>query len=284
LARSLAASVELLVCDIESAREDTAVALCARKTPPSNTQLLDLLHRLAAPMYAQKIDVTLRIIYGSSLHDALLDFIHGSNADLVVKDTHHHSFARRTFLRNTDWHLAHGCPVPLLLTKRKVWGEPPVLMAAVQPNDAAKRAAALDRHILNCAASLAGNLHGHLHVVHSYIPTAIAAVVAAGKPGMTPESTDAVRVEDAFRCCQIERLANAYGVTCERLHVEMGAAEECLTRTVAKYHIDIMVMGTSSHGRLHRMIIGSTASTVLESLPCDILVVRALDTTQATSS
>lgn len=123
-----------------------------------------------------------------------------------------------------------------------------------------------------------------MHVVHTYIPTAIAAVVAAGKLSMTPESTDAVRVEDAFRFCQIERLANAYGVTSERLHVEMGAAEECLTRTVANYRIDIMIMGTSSHGRLHRMIIGSTASAVLESLPCDILIVRALDVTQVTPS
>jgi hypothetical protein len=34
-----------------------------------------------------------------------------------------------------------------------------------------------------------------------------------------------------------------------------------------------MVMGASSHGRWHRMLVGSTLSTVLESLPCDIIVI-----------
>jgi universal stress protein E len=281
LARCLNASVELLVCDIESARADDAVALHARKTHPSNTQLLDLLDGLAAPMRTQGIDVTLRIIYGNSLHDSLLDFLRGSNADLVVKDTHHHSFARRTFLRNTDWHLARGCPVPLLLTKEKDWGRPPVVMAAVNPNHANESAAALDRHILFCAASLAGRLNGDLHVIHTYIPTAFAAVVAGGKLSMSREYSEALDGENSFRYCQIEHLVRAYGVTRERLHVEMGTPGDCLTDTVMKYQTDVMVMGASSHGGWHRMVIGSTASTVLESLPCDILILRPTDPTQA---
>jgi nucleotide-binding universal stress UspA family protein len=37
----------------------------------------------------------------------------------------------------------------------------------------------------------------------------------------------------------------------------------------------------SSHGRWHRMVVGSTAATILESLPCDILIVRPSDEAQA---
>src|ERR1700733_8431774 len=144
LAHCLGAIVELLICDNETAHDDDVVTLLTHKTPASNTRLLDLLDSLAAPMRARKTEVTIRLIYGKSLHDSLLDYLKGSNADLVVKDTHHHSLTKRTFLRSTDWHLARGCPVPLLLTKKKAWGRPPVIMAAVDPNQANEKAAALD--------------------------------------------------------------------------------------------------------------------------------------------
>lgn len=274
VARSFDASVELLVCEIESASDRDAPALHARKPRRSNTQLLDLLDGLAAPLRARGLAVAVRLIYGDSLHDSLLDYIRGSNADIVVKDTHHHSFARRTFLKNTDWHLVHGSSVPVLLTKSKKWGQPPVVMAAVDPACADERSAALDRRILTCAASLAGHLTGDLQVIHTYIPAALAAAVAGGTLRTTPESMQGVQVENAFRYCQIEHLANTCGVRAERLHVEIGTPEDRLGDSVKKYHADVMVMGASSHGRWHRMIVGSTVSMVLESLPCDIIVIR----------
>lgn len=168
LAQCLDATVELLICDVESALDDDILSLRAHKTPASNTQLLDLLDILATPMRTRNTEVTVRLIYGKSLHDSLLDYLKASNADLVVKDTHHHSLAKRTLLRNTDWQLARGCPVPLLLTKRKSWGQPPVIMAAVDPNQANERAAALDRDILSGAASLAGRLSG-VSALHAYL-------------------------------------------------------------------------------------------------------------------
>ena len=279
LARSFDTSVELLVCDIESARDDHKFALHAHKTHPSNTQLLELLDGLAAPMRAQGLGVTVRVIYGETLHDSLLDYVRGSNADVVIKGTHHHAFARRTFLRNTDWHLANGCPVPLLLTQGRKWGEHPVVMAAV--DRARENAAALDRRILNCAALLAEHLTGDLHVIHMYIPAALAAAVASGTLGTTGESAEGLQVENTFRYCQMEHLATVYGVRSERLHVEMGTPDERLIDSVMKYRTDVMVMGASSHGSLHRMLVGSTMSTVLETLACDVLVVRPDDPTKS---
>jgi nucleotide-binding universal stress UspA family protein len=121
LARRLNASVELLICDIASALDDHPVTLHVHTAPPSNTHLLDLLQTLAAPLRAQGTEIELRIIYGKSLAASLVDYLSDSKADLVIKDTHHHSFARRTFLGNTDWHLSRACTVPLLLTKAKPW-------------------------------------------------------------------------------------------------------------------------------------------------------------------
>ncbi len=274
LARCLNASVELLICDIASALNDHPPLLHAPATPPSNTRLLELLEALAIPLRAQGTEVALRIIYGKSLPDSLLDYLPDSGADLVIKETHHHSFVRRTFLRNTDWHLTRACTVSLLLTKTKPWGQPPVIMAAVDPHHANPGVAALDREILSNAATLTGRLKGNLHVIHSYIPTAFAAVIGAGGHSTAPEYSDALRAENSFKYSQLEHLVRAYGVTEERLHVEMGTPGDCLWHLVAKCCADVVVIGASAHGRWHRMIVGSKTATILESLPCDILIVR----------
>jgi universal stress protein E len=275
LARSVNASVELLICDVASALGDGHMTLRRQTSAQSNTQLLDLLESLAVPLRAQGTETTLRIIYGKSLPDSLLDYLPGSGADLVVKDTHHHSFARRTVLRNTDWHLSRACPVPLLLTKAKAWGRPPMILAAIHPIHANPHAAALDREILSNAANLTGLLTGDLHVVHTYIPVAFAAVIAAGGRSTTPEYSDALQAENSYRYSQIEQWVGAYGVAREHLHVEIGTAEYCLPRLVARCRADVVVMGASSHGEWHRMIPGSTTASILESLTCDILAVRA---------
>jgi universal stress protein E len=285
LACCLNASVELLICDIASAREDHLVAPHSATAPPSNTQLLDLLETLAAPLRAQGTEVVLRIIYGKSLSDSLLNYLSDSKADLVIKDTHHHSFASRTSLANTDWHLTRTCKMPLLLTKARPWSPLPIIMAAVDPNRADPRLAALDREILSGAAILTAQLKGDLHVIHTFVPTAFGAVIAAGGRSTTPEYADALRAENSFRYSQLQQFVRAYGLTAEHLHVEMGTPKDCLPHLVANACADIVVVGASSHGRWHRMIVGSTTATILESLPCDILIIRPADSlsnTQAT--
>jgi universal stress protein E len=91
---------------------------------------------------------------------------------------------------------------------------------------------------------------------------------------MTPDLAGIPECETSFRLGQLQSLARAYGVPISRLHVEMGTPEHRLVDLVSEYEVAIMVIGASSHGRWHRMIVGSTASSILESLPCDILVVR----------
>lgn len=282
LARRFGASVELLICDVAWALEDDPATLHPHTAPP-NTRLSELLEALAIPLRAQATKVALRIIHGKSLPDSLLDHLSRSAADLVIKDTHHHSLVRRTVLRNTDWHLTRACPVPLLLTKAKPWGQPPVILAAIDPDPENPHATSLNREILSDAAELTGRLMGDLHVIHTYIPTAFAAVVAAGGRGTTPEYSESLRAENSFKYWQVAALVQAYGVVPEHLHVEMGTTEDCLADLVAKCRADVVVIGASSHGKWHRMIVGSTMATIMESLPCDVLIARPAHDAQAVS-
>jgi hypothetical protein len=201
--------VELLICEIASALDDQAPPT-TRRPHPDNTELLDMLDELAGSLRAQGIKVSSRIIYGKSLPDTLLDYLHGSDADLVIKDTHQHSFARRTFARNTDWHLVRDCPKPLLLTKKKSWSQRPQVVTVVDLEHGDENAAAPNNHVLEFAATLSGQVNGDLHVIHAYIPNAFAALVRAGRQSSSPDYAGALQVEKSYRHCQLAELGIRY--------------------------------------------------------------------------
>ena len=115
LARWLGASIEMLVCDTKISRETRAEggSPAAGNALPSEN-LESWLEQMAEPLRDDGIDVTTQVIRGDPLHEAVTSWMCNSPADLVVKDTHHHSFAKRTFTILTDWHLIRACPVPLL--------------------------------------------------------------------------------------------------------------------------------------------------------------------------
>jgi universal stress protein E len=278
LAQCFHASVELLICDLPLDRRNPVHCLSAEThekppiVPPDY-----LLERLAIPLRNQGLEVTSRIVFGESLHIAILEYLRSSNAMLLVKDTHHHSLPRRTFLKNTDWYLAHSSTVPLLLTKNRIWARPPRIMAAIDRQLEKADVAALNRRILQCASALADGVTADLQVIHAYVPVALAAAVSTGSPTDSADIARSLTCESTFIQSQIESFARTCGVKPSSLHVEMGTTTERLINSVRQHAIDIVVIGGSSHGGWHRTVVGSTASALLELLPCDLLVVRRED-------
>ncbi len=262
LASSLGARIELLACETLESREH-------RVAQP--------LERLAQPLRARGIDVSTHEISGEPLHEKLLDWMAAADVDLVVKDTHHHSLANRLVITGTDRHLIRACKVPLLLAKRSPWASTPVIVAAVDPGHAQDRTAALDRRILEYAAFFASRINGAMHVAHAYFPAAIATAGACGMPPIVDVSVEALRAESARHRAEIAALSEEYAVSADRLHVDAAVAAEYLPRIARESRADIMVMGAISRSGLKRIFIGSTAERVLESLPCDALIIKPKD-------
>ncbi len=278
LAQRFHASVELLICDVPL--DEGSPLLCLgdeTEGPGPIAPPDDLLDRLSAPLRDQGLDVTVRIVRGDCLHTSILDYLRSSNATLMLKDTHHHSLPRRTFLKNTDWHLAHGSTVPLLLTKNTVWARPPRIMAAIDRHPEKADVTLLDRKLLGCATVLASGLDAELEVIYAYVPEALAAAVSSRTPPDTADTARDLECEISYIHGQVESFARTYGVQPSRLHVEIGTPTRRLVDSAKQYGIDIVVIGASSHGLWHRTVVGSTASAVLELLPCDLLVVRPDD-------
>jgi universal stress protein E len=281
LARWLGAGIELLICDTQSSREaHTEGGLPALSNALLSDNLDSLLEQLAEPLRDDGIDVTTQVISGDPLHETVISWMRNSPADLLIKDTHHHSLAKRTFATNTDWHLIRACPVPLLLTKPRLWGTPPVLMAAVDPGHVNDPSATLDHCILDVTVSVANRCDAQVHAIHSYLPSTIATAAVGGMPSMIGVSVEALAAEREIRRSQIKQLTDEYAVADANLHVDAGGAAEYLPWMAAQWCVDILAMGAISRSGLKRVFIGSTAERVLETLPCDVLVVKSPDLAQ----
>ncbi|MGC1388541.1 MAG: universal stress protein [Steroidobacteraceae bacterium] len=278
LAKRLDAGVELLACDTEYSREARIAAKwpgAARASLPDS--LPAMLDRWAMPLRGDGVQVETHAITGDSLHQSVLSWMRNSPADLVVKDTHHHSAVRRTFMTNTDWNLIRACPLPLLLTKPARWRAPPVFAAAVDPGHANDAPASLDHRILDVTVTLARRLDARVHAIHAYFPSTIALAGPGGMPPLVDISAESLAAEQEQQHARIKHLTDEYGIDAVNLHVEVGAAAQYIPRVAAEFDADLVVMGAIARSGLRHVFIGSTAERVLEALPCDILVIKPID-------
>lgn len=275
LAQAFNARLELYACETKASREARLAAHAREHSQePFIVDLKAMLESLAAPLRLEGVDVATETECGDPLHVALLDRVKRTSAELVIKDTHHHTLAQRTFLTNTDWQLIRGCPVPLLLVKPGPWASSPKVVAAIDPGHANDKPAMLDHCILQHAAAFSRALNGELHVLHAYIPVAIAAAAASVPPlALTVSAAELAREEES-KLREIAALVSDYGVRSGGIHVTTGGPADVLPRAAQAIGADIVVLGAISRSGLKRVFIGSTAEDVLEKLPCDALIIK----------
>lgn len=276
LAERCSATLELFVCDTKASsnlRQAKYAADVDHAAPVDDLQ--PLVEALAAPLRKRGIGVTTEVVKADPLPAALLARVKHTCAELVVKDTHHHTIAQRTFLTNTDWELIRGCPVPLLLTKPRPWSSNPSVCAAVDPGHRDDKPVLLDRCILELAAAFANTLHGQLHVVNAYVPAAVVATALGSMPPLVMDvSPELLADERARRLQELSALTGDYRVAEANVHLEMGNTRDVLTRMATALDVDVMAMGAVSRSAVKRVFIGSTAEMILEALPCDALIVK----------
>lgn len=233
------------------------------------------LEKMAEPLRADGIVVKTSALWDHPLYEGIVRRAIASEADLIVKDTHHHSAVARVLLTNTDWNLIRTSPLPLWLVKPREFATPPVFVAAIDPMHQHDKPAALDDEILHVSKALAGKVGGELHAFHSYDPRI--AVATATANAYIPVSLPFDEIEQQMHEDHQKRFAEItefHKIENDNAHLVAGLTHEELPLVAEKLNADVVVMGAVARNRWKRLFIGATAERTLEHLPCDLLIIK----------
>jgi universal stress protein E len=267
LAKRTGAALELFACDYDANIDAGVVATVWIPNAGAREQLL-LRHRrkleeLAVPLRERGLRVTVNVAWDFPLAEAIIKRAAAERPWLVAKDTHHHTLLQRTLLTNTDWHLVRECPVPLLLVKRRAIASNPVVLAAVDPLHVHDKPAVLDDAIYKFAAALCESSGGTLHLLHAAAPPMGIELAPQLQALIASESRRA-----------IAKFVETHPVAGANVHVVDGLPDLCLESAVKQRNADFVVMGAVARRGVRKLLIGSTATRVLDRLACDLVIIK----------
>ena len=234
-----------------------------------------LLENLAGPLRNDGIEVSTAVSWDHPIHEGIVRHAMATGAEIVFKDTRHHSALERAFLSNSDWNLIRACPVALWLVKPMDFPDKPVFVAAIDPMNEHDKPAALDDEILALCKVMESMVGADVHVFHAYDPRI--AVATATANAYIPVSLPLDEIEEEMRSQHEKRfreLTDFYGIDRCKTHLLSGLAHEELPALSTELNASVVVMGAVARNRLKRLFIGATAERTLEHLPCDLLIVK----------
>jgi len=283
LARKSGAAVRLYACDylysfaggvfFDDEEEEEA-----RKAYMVNVERR--LDELAAAL-DQSIDVTTAAEWKSSRVDGLLAQAEAVDADIIIRAATEHSKVDRLLIGATDWELIRRAPQHLWLAK----GDMPkpddmTVLAAIDPTHSADSEAGLDRRLLATATGFARLFKGRVYALHCYMPVPPAPVFAPGAAMGTaapPMSTLDENQLDKLRerlLARIGELTDDFDVPRDNVHVQIGPTTATIDEFINENDVDVVVAGAVSRSWLERLIVGSTAERLLDTVDCDVMVVK----------
>lgn len=278
LAKQAGAELELLVCYyneyLSGDRLFDSPSLEKARTEVIGTQE-ELLEKLAEPIRADDVVVTTTAKWDHPLYEGIVRHAVAGGADIVFKDTHHHSAVTRALLTNTDWNLIRTCPPPLWLVKPHDLAKVPVFVAAIDPMNQHDKPAALDDEILQISKLLGETVGGEVNAFHSYDPRI--AVATATANAYIPVSLPFDEIEQQMHEDHQKRfneITSFHGLEDDQAHLVAGLTHEELPLIAKNLSADVVVMGAVARNRWKRLFIGATAERTLEHLPCDLLIVK----------
>ncbi|MDH3611651.1 MAG: universal stress protein [Gammaproteobacteria bacterium] len=233
------------------------------------------LEQLAEPIRQSGVVVTTTAVWDHPLYEGIVRHCVASGADIIFKDTHHHSAVERALLTNTDWNLIRTCAAPLWLVKPHGLADTPIIVAAIDPMNQHDKPAALDDEILQISKLLAKNVDGNVHAFHSYDPRI--AVATATANAYIPVSLPFDEIEQQMHEDHQKRfkeITSFHDVEDDHAHLVAGLTHEELPLIAESLKADVVVMGAVARNRWKRLFIGATAERTLEHLPCDLLIVK----------
>jgi universal stress protein E len=230
------------------------------------------LEKIADQVRRHKVDVLVAAEWDHPPSEAVVRRALKTRADLIVAERHAGRRIAGAILSYTDWDLLRLAPCPVLVVKSTKPYLHPAIVAAVDPLHTHAKPAKLDTEILKAAATLKSTLRGSLTIVHAYPPPVVVTGAWVSGPVVTPigSTTDTEKTIRKALDEELERLP----MPPHKVAIVCGPAREVIPDQARRAKAGIVVMGVMSRSGLKRFFVGNTAETVLDALPCDVLVIK----------
>jgi universal stress protein E len=232
-----------------------------------------------ADLAAAKVDFSVTKSDLQPRYETVLKQADASGADLIIRISGEHGRLKRLFVGTTDWDLIRHAKQPLWLVPsdgRDISGAD--VMAAVDPMHPEDEHMALDKRILGFANDLAKALDGSLHVFHAFQLNPLVIPAPTGAV-MTPPTVQAdagllEQVESAHKA-SLDKLLEGHGLEDSRVHMLEGDPATKIDEVIDANKVGVVVAGAISRSWLDRLLIGSTAESLLDAVNCDLVFVKA---------
>lgn len=237
-----------------------------------HTKSKEQLEAVAAKLRQSGLEVSTSAAWDYPIHEAVVRRASRGKADLIVAECHGKPHILPGLLHLTDWELLRTSPVPVLLVKTPTPYRRPVVLAAVDPAHAFSKPAKLDDEILRVAKSVSQALRGPLHAVHAYVPMPTAVTSGRLLSAKALRQLEEQTKKSAQRI--FSRAVRAVDIPNARCHLVGRHPIDAIAQTARETGSGIVVMGAISRSGLRRFFFGNTAEALLDSLTCDLLIVK----------
>jgi universal stress protein E len=272
LARRTGATLQLCLFAyhslIDAARNMVGIEVAQLAEAEFVNQRMAWLSQQAAELSERGLRVECDVVWAPVGHEAVLGKVLETHADLMLKDL---PYDKRTpprlHLSSQDWRLARLVPCPLMFVRPDAALLPRQLVAAVQVDPRPTHGPQLNHRILDIALDCARICEAPVDAlsVFNYMP------LENNTMAYTPAIYDLVNHahREAF-----EQLMGEYPLPRERQHRYFGEPADAIRQGIKEVQADLVVIGSSYHSGLNRVLFGSTADAVLREIGTDVLLVK----------
>jgi universal stress protein E len=238
----------------------------------TRNETLEQLETIATRLRSRGVEVDVSATWDFPSYEAIVRRAAHQGADLIVAERHASAHVVPGLLHLTDWELLRVSTLPVLLVKTTAAYQRPVVLAAIDPEHAFSKPQTLDREILGVAKSIATALHGPLHAVNAYSPFLPQSLPRG------PLSDSAIHrlAANARRVAgrTFQRAVAKTRIPKSQCHLIARNPIDAIELTARKTRSSIVVMGAIARSGVRRFFFGNTAEALLDSLDCDMLIVK----------
>ncbi|WP_369959291.1 universal stress protein [Pseudomonas benzenivorans] len=233
-----------------------------------NNDHSSLLAQTQQALCAEGLSASAEQAWRGSEHQTIIAVQQAQGSGLVIKQHLRDTRLSKNLILSEDWKLLRLCPAPVLIVKTAVPWQGGNILAPIDAGNSDVNHRVLHAGIVGHGHDIARMTGGTLHLMSAHP----CAELLASDPLYQVKD----RIEALYRE-QCKALQAEYEIADDCLHIEEGPADSLIPAVAKRLGAALTVIGSVARSGLSGALIGNTAESVLDSLDCDVLVLKPDD-------